>query len=101
MWEISSEYPPFKDSISNSDKAVLSIAINAGKREDTIPNTPKEYEKLYKIICWSQEPEKRLIINEILEEFVKMGLGIIVKKKLIKGVHFIICVVCWSFIIKY
>jgi len=100
MWEISSGYPPFKNSISNSDKFVLVFAINNRVREEVIPDTPKEYEELYKN-CWGQEPEKRPTIDKILEEFVKMGLGIIVKKKLIKGVHFIICVVCWSFIIKY
>ena len=84
MWEISSGYPPFKDSISNNDKFALAVAINNGTHEVTVPDTPKEYEKLYKN-CWNQEPEQRPTINEILDEFVRMGFGINTKNKLIKS----------------
>ena len=85
MWEISSGYPPFEDSISKNDITALANAINKGVREVTTPDTPKEYEELYKT-CWDQEPEKRPTINEVLEEFAEMGFGVVdVKNKLIKG----------------
>ncbi|RIA94153.1 kinase-like domain-containing protein [Glomus cerebriforme] len=80
MWEISSGYPPFKE---NDNKVALAISINTGIREVTIPNTPSEYEKLYKD-CWNQEPKQRPTINKVLNEFEKMGFGINVKNKLIK-----------------
>ena len=80
MWEISSGYPPFKD----SDKFALVFAINNGVREVAIPNTPNEYEELYKN-CWNQEPEQRPTINEILDEFKRMGFGINVENELSKG----------------
>ncbi|EXX66778.1 Bck1p [Rhizophagus irregularis DAOM 197198w] len=79
MWEISSGYPPFKD----WDKASLPYKINNGVREDTIPDTPIEYEKLYKN-CWDQEPERRPTINDVLDEFEKMGFGINARNKSIK-----------------
>ncbi len=79
MWEISSGYPPFKD--DNSNPIALAISINNGFRETTVPDTPKEYEKLYKN-CWNQEPEQRPTINEVLNEFEKMGFGINAKNKL-------------------
>ncbi|CAB5156950.1 unnamed protein product [Rhizophagus irregularis] len=72
MWEISSGYPPFKDS---DDKVALGFAINNGTREITIPGTPIEYENLYKN-CWNQEPGKRPVIYEILNEFKRMNVGI-------------------------
>ena len=78
MWEISSGYPPFKDSISNSEKFALAFAINNGVRETTIPDTPKEYEELYKN-CWNQEHEQRPTISEVLNEFAKMGFGTNIK----------------------
>ncbi|CAG8480168.1 745_t:CDS:2, partial [Funneliformis mosseae] len=68
MWEISSEYPPFKEF---NDATICAIIINKAC-ENTIPDTPKDYEKLYKK-CWDQEPEKRPTITEILEEFSKMS----------------------------
>ncbi|CAB4382212.1 unnamed protein product [Rhizophagus irregularis] len=80
MWEISSGYPPFKESDNN---VALACKINEGVREDTIPDTPKEYEKLYKN-CWNQEPEQRPIISEILDEFEKMGFGINIRNESIK-----------------
>ena len=78
MWEISSGYPPFRD----CDKIALAISINTGIREDTVLDTPKEYEKLYKK-CWNQEPEQRPTINEVLDEFERMGFG----NKLTKGIR--------------
>ncbi|PKY30028.1 hypothetical protein RhiirB3_485300 [Rhizophagus irregularis] len=50
-----------------------------------IPDTPKEYEKLYKN-CWNQEPEQRPTIKEVLDEFEGMGFGINVVNKLIKDI---------------
>ena len=81
MWEISSGYPPFKDSMSNNEIFALALAINNGVREITIPDTPKEYEELYKN-CWNQDHERRPTISEILGEFAKMGFGINVKNEL-------------------
>uniref|UniRef100_U9V3V1 Protein kinase domain-containing protein n=1 Tax=Rhizophagus irregularis (strain DAOM 181602 / DAOM 197198 / MUCL 43194) TaxID=747089 RepID=U9V3V1_RHIID len=81
MWEISSGYPPFKD---NDNKVALAVSISNGAREVTILGTPKEYEKLYKN-CWNQEPEQRPTINEILDEFERMGFVNIVTNKLVKG----------------
>ncbi|GBB95581.1 hypothetical protein RclHR1_02570015 [Rhizophagus clarus] len=52
-------------------------------REVTIPDTPKEYEELYKN-CWNIKPEQRPTINKVLEEFAKMGFGINDKNKLIE-----------------
>ncbi|CAB5356950.1 unnamed protein product [Rhizophagus irregularis] len=77
MWEISSGYPPFKD---NDNKVALAVSISNGAREVTILGTPKEYEKLYKN-CWNQEPEQRSTINEILDEFERMGFGNIATNK--------------------
>ncbi|GBC26213.2 kinase-like domain-containing protein [Rhizophagus irregularis DAOM 181602=DAOM 197198] len=77
MWEISSGYPPFKD---HDNKVALAISINTGIREVAVPNTPDDYEKLYKN-CWNQEPEQRPNINEVLDEFERMDFGINVKNK--------------------
>ncbi|RIA96744.1 kinase-like domain-containing protein, partial [Glomus cerebriforme] len=80
MWEISSGYPPFIKCTSDSDRAALGYAINSGTREVTIPNTPNEYAKLY-ISCWDQEPKQRPTINDVLDEFKRMGFGISAKIK--------------------
>ncbi|CAB5217153.1 unnamed protein product [Rhizophagus irregularis] len=72
MWEISSGYPPFK----NCENIItLGLAINRGARETAIPETPIEYEELYKK-CWEQEPEQRPAISEVLNEFKRMNVGI-------------------------
>ncbi|CAB4468861.1 unnamed protein product [Rhizophagus irregularis] len=81
MWEISSGYPPFKDC---DNKVALAFEINNGVREVTIPDTPIEYEGLYKN-CWNQVPEQRPIINKVLDEFEKMGFGINTRNKSIKN----------------
>jgi serine/threonine protein kinase len=69
MWEISSGKVPFEDYDNN---ALLSIDITKGKRETTTPDTPKEYENLYKN-CWKQEPEQRPTIGNVLSELKKMN----------------------------
>ncbi|RIA91146.1 kinase-like domain-containing protein [Glomus cerebriforme] len=70
MWELSSGYPPFIIENNNT----LGIQLINGRREEPIPNTPKEYLELYKL-CWSGEPDLRPTINEV---FIKLGkmLGI-------------------------
>ncbi|CAG8599401.1 13266_t:CDS:2, partial [Funneliformis mosseae] len=60
--------PPFKDKNSGTISAII---INNKARENTIPDTPINYESLYKK-CWDQEPEQRPTITEILEEFLRM-----------------------------
>jgi serine/threonine protein kinase len=79
MWEISSGYPPFKNSDYN---IALGFAINNGTRETIIPGTPIEYENLYKN-CWNKEPDQRPIISEILDDFKKMNIGI----ESVKGIY--------------
>ena len=86
MWEISSGYPPFKDSVTKNDKLALALAIKNGTCEDTIPDTPKEYEELYKI-CWDKEPDLRPSISKVLYEFAQMGFGINTKNELIGGMY--------------
>ncbi|CAG8480839.1 15233_t:CDS:2 [Funneliformis mosseae] len=51
---------------------ICAIIINNKARENTIPDTPIDYENLYKK-CWDQEPEQRPTITEILEEFSRMS----------------------------
>jgi serine/threonine protein kinase len=74
MWEISSGYPPFKDSSSGGDLTVLCLSIQNGARERLISGTPKEYEKLYKM-CWNQEPKQRPATSVILDIFTKKIIG--------------------------
>ncbi|CAI2166207.1 2344_t:CDS:2, partial [Funneliformis geosporum] len=73
MWEISSGYPPFEDKYNNNQDLIIDITCHK-VRETTIPNTPDDYEKLYKK-CWKQEPEQRPNIKEVLQKFLKMGFG--------------------------
>ncbi|PKC10498.1 kinase-like protein [Rhizophagus irregularis] len=99
MWEISSGFPPFKD---NDNRVALAISINTGIREVTALGTPEEYGKLYKN-CWNQEPEQRPTINEILNEFEKMGFGNNVTSNLVEGIHIYIFFSLFIFIkiVKY
>lgn len=81
MWEISSGYPPFKNSsFSEGDQAALSASICNGNREKTIPGTPEKYGELYRS-CWNHEPNERPTMNKILDEFVKWGFGVNSGKK--------------------
>uniref|UniRef100_U9USA3 Serine-threonine/tyrosine-protein kinase catalytic domain-containing protein n=1 Tax=Rhizophagus irregularis (strain DAOM 181602 / DAOM 197198 / MUCL 43194) TaxID=747089 RepID=U9USA3_RHIID len=78
MWEISRGKPP-----DNSN--IIFPIINIHKA--TVFGTPKEYENLYRN-CWNQEPKQRPTINEILDEFKKMGFVNDVTSKLVKGMMF-------------
>ncbi|CAB5366810.1 unnamed protein product [Rhizophagus irregularis] len=83
-------YPPFK---IGDNKIALAVSINTGVHEVVIPDTPKEYEKLYKN-CWNREPEQRPTIKEVLDEFEGMGFGINVVNKLIKDIIYtLICTI--------
>ncbi|RGB42065.1 kinase-like domain-containing protein [Rhizophagus diaphanus] len=75
MWEISSGRTPFKDCDINT----VLLHVRSGTRETPVPDTPKEYENLYKN-CWRQEPKQRPDIKEVLHEFKKMGVGIKLSK---------------------
>ena len=44
LWEISSGCPPFAN---ESYDISLAINISQGRREESIPNTPEEYIKIY------------------------------------------------------
>ncbi|CAB4418723.1 unnamed protein product [Rhizophagus irregularis] len=70
-------------------KIALAVSINISTREDTIPDTPKEYKELYKN-CWNQESEQRPTINKVLGEFERMGFGIDDTNELAKGIYNII-----------
>ncbi|RGB35132.1 kinase-like domain-containing protein [Rhizophagus diaphanus] len=70
MWEISSGCPPFKD---YSNRIELAAFIKNGIREETIPDTPIEYEELYKN-CWSEKPNQRPTISKIIDELRKMAI---------------------------
>ncbi|PKY54142.1 hypothetical protein RhiirA4_426566 [Rhizophagus irregularis] len=74
MWEISRGKPP-----DNSN--IIFPIINIHKA--TVFGTPKEYENLYRK-CWNQESKQRPTINEILDEFKKMGFVNDVTSKLVK-----------------
>ncbi|CAI2169414.1 7939_t:CDS:2 [Funneliformis geosporum] len=69
MWEISSGYFLFK---ALNDTTICVAIVNNNARKITIPDTPKNYEKLYKK-CWDQEPKQRPTITEILVEFSRMS----------------------------
>ncbi|CAG8679628.1 2694_t:CDS:2 [Funneliformis mosseae] len=75
MWEISSGVLPFESLMNKGDECLLRINIIAGAREDTIVGTPISYEELYKK-CWDSTPKNRPKIQNVLEEFKKMGFGI-------------------------
>ncbi|RIA91159.1 hypothetical protein C1645_822472 [Glomus cerebriforme] len=58
MWEISSGCSPFE----TSDNNIVAISISLGARKNTIPNTPYDYEELYKSY-WSR--------NEKIDDFIQ------------------------------
>ncbi|POG59809.1 uncharacterized protein OCT59_021139 [Rhizophagus irregularis] len=62
LWEISSCRPPFKD---ESNQHRLLNQILQGLRETPIPNTPKDYEKLY-TDCWKPESYDRPTIHDVV-----------------------------------
>ncbi|PKY14702.1 kinase-like protein [Rhizophagus irregularis] len=61
LWEISSGRLPFEG------KAIFYLIVNIpqGLREKPIPNTPKDYEKIY-TECWKDKPDDRPDIEEIV-----------------------------------
>ncbi|GBC02721.1 hypothetical protein RclHR1_04780008 [Rhizophagus clarus] len=62
LWEISSGRPPFYNESYNT---YLSKEILQGLREKPIPNTPKEYVKIY-TDCWNNEPDDRPTIKQVV-----------------------------------
>ncbi|CAG8709375.1 3812_t:CDS:2 [Racocetra fulgida] len=67
LWELTSGRRPFeKYSLS-----ILSSYIIQGHREETIPETPKEYSDLY-IKCWDAKPDERPCIETVHEELKKL-----------------------------
>src|ERR1700734_2513916 len=67
LWEITSGRPPFFDPESQSINAWLCQYIGEGHREEPIPGTPLEYQKLYQK-CWDGDPEKRPDINQVYDK---------------------------------
>ncbi|GBC05732.1 hypothetical protein RclHR1_00640020 [Rhizophagus clarus] len=61
LWEISSCCTPFGN-VSN--QLVLPMQISEGLRETPIPNTPKDYERIY-TDCWKHEPDDRPTIHDV------------------------------------
>ncbi|GBC08825.1 hypothetical protein RclHR1_08400003 [Rhizophagus clarus] len=62
LWEISSGRPPFCNEPYDLN---LTVKISQGLREKTIPNTPKEFVKIY-TDCWNNEPENRPTIKQVI-----------------------------------
>ncbi|GBC06905.1 hypothetical protein RclHR1_07130004 [Rhizophagus clarus] len=62
LWEISSGRPPFCNEPYDFN---LAMKISQGLREKSIPNTPKDYTKIY-TDCWNNEPENRPTINQVI-----------------------------------
>ncbi|GES83707.1 kinase-like domain-containing protein [Rhizophagus clarus] len=62
LWEISSCRPPFEN-VYNPH--VLPMRISKGLRETPIPNTPKDYERIY-TDCWKHEPDDRPTIHDVV-----------------------------------
>ena len=48
LWEVSSGRPPFCDELNDLG---LAMAIFQGLREESIPDTPEEYTKIYTGKC--------------------------------------------------
>ncbi|CAI2177483.1 11256_t:CDS:2, partial [Funneliformis geosporum] len=67
--EISSGRPPFCEPYDLD----LAIEISQGLRENIIPDTPKDYVKIYTVL--GQEPDNRPTMNEIVD-----GLNAIITK---------------------
>lgn len=51
---------------------MLMMDIYGGTRENPVANIPVEYEKLY-TECWSEDPDKRPKMVDILNQLRKMG----------------------------
>ncbi|PKK69043.1 kinase-like protein [Rhizophagus irregularis] len=64
LWEISSGHPPFPDEPHDIG---LIMDILDGYREVPVPNTPKEYVKIY-TECWNSEPDDRPTISEVFDK---------------------------------
>ncbi|CAB4379469.1 unnamed protein product [Rhizophagus irregularis] len=62
LWEISSGRPPF---YNKPDDVDLATEILQGLRESPVPNTPKDYVKIY-TDCWNNEPDDRPNINKVV-----------------------------------
>ncbi|CAB4381002.1 unnamed protein product [Rhizophagus irregularis] len=69
MWELSSGRPPF---INDINESLLRSGLLAGRREESVPDTPNEYLILYKS-CWDPEPNTRPSIIQVYNRLVKLG----------------------------
>ncbi|GBC06537.1 hypothetical protein RclHR1_00690027 [Rhizophagus clarus] len=64
LWEISSCRPPFGNEYN---QFALPMQISKGLRETPIPNTPKDYERIYTgKYCWKHEPDDRPTIHDVV-----------------------------------
>ncbi|RIA91620.1 kinase-like domain-containing protein [Glomus cerebriforme] len=68
LWEISSGRPPFD---TEEQDIALIVAISNGHREDPIPDTPKDYLKIY-TECWDKVPDSRPNINQVVERLERL-----------------------------
>ncbi|CAI2169873.1 20735_t:CDS:2, partial [Funneliformis geosporum] len=66
LWEISSGRLPFYVEGEEYDIG-LAIEILQGLRESIIPDTPKEYVKIY-TECWDSEPDNRPAMIKVVDE---------------------------------
>ncbi|GET04646.1 kinase-like domain-containing protein [Rhizophagus clarus] len=66
LWEISSGKPPFYPNEGEQYDVCLALEICQGLREVVVPNTPKEYVKIYSK-CWDGEPDNRPTIYQVVD----------------------------------
>ena len=67
LWEISSGKPPYDSNNNDLNRNDLIALISENKREKIVTNTPKTYSNLYSQ-CWSNDPDKRPVIGNILNQ---------------------------------
>ncbi|CAI2190979.1 19140_t:CDS:2, partial [Funneliformis geosporum] len=60
MWEISSGHPPFEDKFNNNQDLIVAITCYKA-RETTIPDTPEDYETLYKIYIITKNMTENIV----------------------------------------
>ncbi|GET04623.1 kinase-like domain-containing protein [Rhizophagus clarus] len=64
LWEISSGKFPFHGEDKQYDELIAEIS--QGLREKVVPNTPKDYIKIY-TRCWDGEPDNRPTIYQVVD----------------------------------
>jgi len=74
LWELTSGRPPFSNLDIYYQNYSLRNDIVEGTREESIPNTPDKYVKLYKE-CWDDNPDNRPDIQDVKTKLIGMISG--------------------------